>query len=127
MAHLKKSSVVFRAEQNCLAHAVIIAIARLTNDSNYNAYRQGYKILPVVQHLLETSGIDLQNGGGIPELIQFQDFFKDYRIIVYGGLDCEDTMFDGRIETEKGVYLLYDEVTRHFHVITNITGALAKR
>jgi hypothetical protein len=76
MAHLKKSIVEVRAEQNCLAHALIIAIAKLTNDPIYKSYRQGRKILPAVQHLLETTGIDLQNGGGIPQLIQFQDFLK---------------------------------------------------
>jgi hypothetical protein len=76
MAHLKKSIVEVRAEQNCLAHALLIAIARLTNGPNYKAYRQGYKILPIVQYLLRTTGIDLQNGRGIPEVIQFQDFFK---------------------------------------------------
>jgi hypothetical protein len=65
MAHLKRSIVEVRAEQNCLVHALIISIAKLTNDPNYIAYRKGYKILPVVQRLLETTGIDLQNGGGI--------------------------------------------------------------
>jgi hypothetical protein len=100
MAHLKRSIVAVRAEQNCLAHAVIIVIAKLTNDPKYKAYRQGYKIIRIVKHLLETTGIDLQNGGGIPQFIQFQDFFKDYRIIVYGGLHSDDRIFDEQIETE---------------------------
>jgi hypothetical protein len=41
MAHLKKSIVEVKAEQNCLAHALFIAIAKLNDDPNYKAYRQG--------------------------------------------------------------------------------------
>jgi len=67
MVHLKRSIVEVKAEENCLAHA-LISIARLTNDPNYEAYRKGYKIPRVVDHLLATTGIDLTNGGGTPEL-----------------------------------------------------------
>jgi len=37
MAHLKKSIVEGKAEENCLVHALIIAIARVENDANYKA------------------------------------------------------------------------------------------
>jgi hypothetical protein len=37
MAHLKRSISEVKAETNCLAHALIIAIARVTNDPNYNS------------------------------------------------------------------------------------------
>jgi hypothetical protein len=60
----------------------VIAIAKLTNDPHYKAYRQGRKIRPVVDNLLATTGIDLTNGGGIPELIKFQEHFKEYRIVL---------------------------------------------
>jgi hypothetical protein len=53
MAHLKKSIVQVTAAENCLAHALIISIARLANDPNYKAYRQGRKIRPVVDELLD--------------------------------------------------------------------------
>ena len=36
-------------------------------------------------------------------------------------------MFDGQVQTEKRINLLYDDVSRHYHVIVNITGAMAKR
>ena len=61
MAHVKHSIIEVKAETNCLAHALIIAIARLTKDPNYNAYRRGWKIGPAVHHLLQTTGIDLDN------------------------------------------------------------------
>jgi hypothetical protein len=44
MAHLKSSVVTVNAETNCLAQALIIAIARVDNDPNYNSYRKGRKI-----------------------------------------------------------------------------------
>ena len=41
MAHVKRSIINVKAETNCSAHALIIAIARLTNDPNYSSYRKG--------------------------------------------------------------------------------------
>jgi len=78
MAHLKSSIVEVKAEENCLAHALLIAIARGDNDANYKAYRQGRKVRPVVQALLKETGIGLNSGGGIPELNCFQEHFRDY-------------------------------------------------
>ena len=41
------------------ANALVFAIAKLTNDRNYKSYRDGWQIGPVVQRLLETTGINL--------------------------------------------------------------------
>jgi hypothetical protein len=52
MAHLKRSIVEMHAEENGLAHALVIAVAKLTNDPNYKQYRMGRKkILPKVREL----------------------------------------------------------------------------
>jgi hypothetical protein len=61
MAHLKRSILEVKAENNCLAHALVIAIAKLTNDPNYVAYRKGKKKHAIVNYLLASSGIDLTN------------------------------------------------------------------
>jgi hypothetical protein len=103
----------------------VIAIAKLTNDPNYKAYRQGRKIRPVVDNLLATTGIDLTNGGGIPELIKFQEHFKEYRIGVFAGLNCKDLVFDGQVQSEKRINLLYDDVTHHYKVINSVRGVLS--
>jgi len=63
MVHLKRSIVQVKAENNCLAHALVIAKAKVDSDPNYNSYRRGYKIRPVVESLLETAGIDLRAVG----------------------------------------------------------------
>ena len=90
MVHLKRSIVEVKAKDNCLAHALVIAVARVRNDPNYQAYRKGYKkILPKVRELLQASGVDLSRGGGIPELQAFQRHLSEYRIVVYSGLRCD--------------------------------------
>ena len=62
MAHLKRRVVQVKASENCLAQAIIIAIAKVENDRNYKAYRKGRKIRPVVQRLLDKTGIFLTGG-----------------------------------------------------------------
>ena len=80
MAHLKRSIIEVNADNNCLAHSLIIAIARMNKDPNYQSYRKGCKkkIRPVVASLMETTGIDLTNGGGIPEINRYQERFREY-------------------------------------------------
>jgi len=63
MVHLKKSIVQIKAESNCSAHDLVIAKSKADGDPNYNSYRRGYKIRPVVDRLLETTGIDLRTVG----------------------------------------------------------------
>ncbi len=36
-------------------------------------------------------------------------------------------LFEGRVETTERLDLLYDEVTRHYHVIGNLTAAMARK
>jgi hypothetical protein len=123
MAHLKRSIVEVMTDETCLAHALVIAVAKLTNDPNYKAYRQGRKVLPNVRELLQATGVDLCRGG-IPELQAFQRHLSQYRIVVYSGLRC-DIMFNGQVATSHRINLLYDG--QHYHVITNLTAAMAKQ
>ena len=103
LVHLKRSVVEVNAEKECLADALLIAIANVTEDPNYTAYRKGRTIAPKVQQLLETTGISLHDGGGggIRKLVQFQEHFNDYRIVIYAGLDCGNIMFDGNVSSSK--------------------------
>jgi len=47
--------------------------------------------------------------------------------VVYQGLSCDNIIFEGRVESAKPLNLLYDDVERHYRVITNLTGAMARR
>jgi hypothetical protein len=61
----KTSIVRVKSEVNCLAHALVIAMAKLNGDPNYPSYRDGHSIDEPVDELLKASG------GGIDELRQF--------------------------------------------------------
>ena len=63
VAHLKKIIVQVKSETNCLAHALIIAIVKITNDPSYKSYRQGKKLGPLFHQLLKTVGMNLDQGG----------------------------------------------------------------
>jgi len=75
LAPLKKSIVNVKSENNFLPHALIIAFARITKDRNYKSFRDGRKLGPAVRQLLESTGINLDLGGGIRELTQFQEYY----------------------------------------------------
>ena len=77
MAHLKKSIVELKEDENCLAHVLLIAISRVDKDPNYNSYRRVCRLRPLVQNLLETTGIDLSEGAGITELLRDQEIFGE--------------------------------------------------
>ena len=46
---------------------------------------------------------------------------------MYTGINCDEIMFEGRVEATERLNLLYDEVTRHYHVIGDLTAAMAKK
>jgi hypothetical protein len=52
----EKIIVEVKEQINCLAHAMIIAIAKAEKYPNNVHNRRGYKIRPVVQNLLDTTG-----------------------------------------------------------------------
>jgi len=124
VAHLKQSIVEVKAEENCVGHALVIAIAMVDKDPNFNAYIQASKICPVVQNLLDTTGIELSNGAGIPKLVRFEEHFREYKIVVYRGLSCDNIMFEGQVDTARGSNILYNVVERYYHVIAKLIGAI---
>jgi len=77
-------------------------------------YREGRKIGSMVQRLLQTSGISLNQEWCIRELAQFQEYYKDYRVVVFSGFNCEDIIFDGQAQPKKELNFFM----RKSHVIT---------
>ena len=49
MSAIKKSIVTVKAAFLCLAHALIIAMARVNGDPNYASYRDGYKFVNLLK------------------------------------------------------------------------------
>jgi hypothetical protein len=64
LSAIKKSIVVVKTAFLCLAHALLIAMARVNNDPKYALYRHGKCLKESVQEILNASGVDLSNGGG---------------------------------------------------------------
>ena len=59
----------------------------------------------------------------ISQLQAFQRHQSQYRIVVYSCLRC-DIMFDGQVATPQAINMRYED--RHYHVITNLMGEMAK-
>jgi hypothetical protein len=64
-----------------------------------------------------TTGINLDNGGGIPELTRFQEHFHEYNIVVYAVLHCDDIMFEGQVESSKRLNLLKPSSSFTYHQV----------
>jgi hypothetical protein len=127
LSAVKRSIVVVKAAFLCLAHALIIAMARVNGDPKHATYKDGKCLEKPVEGLLKASGVDLSDGGGLEELEQFQDYLSDYKIIVYDGLSPDRLIFSGNSLSEKKLYLLYDADSGHYSVITNIKAAMVKK
>jgi hypothetical protein len=80
-----------------------------------------------VKDLLEASGVDLANVGGFQELRHFQEHLSDQKIIMFDVLNSDRDTFSGNSLSTKKYHLLYDGDNRHYDVITNLKGAMAKR
>ena len=110
---IKRSIVTVKAALNCLAYALVIAMARVNGDPKYQSSRHGKGLNKPVEGLLKASGLDLSNGGGFEELRQFQDHLSDYKIIVFDGLNPDRVMFSGNSRSAKKLHLLYDRDNEH--------------
>jgi len=80
MGHVKRSIVKVKAEENCIAHVLIILIAKV-DDANYTSYRKGNKICSVVKTSLQRTGMNPTNSAGISETIRLPEHFRDYKIV----------------------------------------------
>jgi len=106
MAHLKRSNLEVKAEDNCLAHALVIVISKVDKHPKYDAFRKGRKIWHMVQTLIENTGIDLSNGTGIPEIVRFQKHFREYKKVDYNCLSCDNIMFEGQVDSAKRLNIM---------------------
>jgi len=102
-------------------------MARLNGDPKYKSHRDGKCLKQPIQDLLNASGVDLMNGGGLNELEQFQNYPSDYRIIVYDCLSPDRVIFSGNSLWNKKLYLLYDTDSGLYNVITILNVTMAKR
>ena len=81
LSAIKKSIVVVKAAFLCFAHALIISMARVNNDQKYVSYRHGWCLKEPVEELLNASGVDLSNGGGLKNFNSFNSTFLTTKLL----------------------------------------------
>lgn len=124
-------SPVLRDEDHglCLAVSIVVAIAYSTGDTtkyNYLTYAGHYSVLIQEAHLIcSNSSVDLQNGGGVDEVIKFQQFLgAEYRIVVYASRDGKTILFKACHDNYKyTINLLFDD--SHYSVVLSPTAAFS--
>ena len=82
---------------------------------------------PVVRDLLETPGVDLMSGPGIPVLARIQEYFREDKLVLYQGLSYINIMFERQLLSAKRLNILYDDVERRYRMFTNLKGAPERR
>jgi hypothetical protein len=126
MAHLNKSIVEVKEEEKCLPHALIISIATWTIDPNYKAYRQG-KNTSSCRSFTCDDRYKFGKWRRNPETNEISRTFQRIQDCRFRGLNCDDIVFDGHVESEKRINLLYYGVSKHYDVIGNLTGAMTRK
>ena len=82
LSAIKKSIVKVKAALNCLAYALIVAMARVIGDPKYQSYRDGRGLKKPVENLLKASGVELCNGGGFRNFGSIKTTFRTTKIFV---------------------------------------------
>lgn len=115
----------------CLPRALVVGKALADSDLVlYNRVSRNAKTVQLRQakQLMLNAGVELNlKGMGISELKHFQEYLKDYKIVVYkfeiSRNRKKNLMFVGKSNSEKRINLLYGE--NHYNVIKSLTGAFS--
>lgn len=112
----------------CLASAIVISIGYIDGPEKYNelTYRGNYDMLIAKSiDLCSKANVDLSFGGGIDEIIKFQNYLgTDYRITVFNSRDGKSIYFKSCHENYiYTINLLLDDF--HYCVILKATAVFA--
>lgn len=113
----------------CLAVALVAAVAHSTGDTAkyyYLTYTGNYgELIQEARLLCSKANVNLQYGGGVDELIKFQQYLGvEYRIVVYASRDGKAIFFKACHDNFKySINLLFDEA--HFSYILSPTAAFS--
>ena len=61
----------------CMAHALIITMARVNGNPKCPYYKDGRGMKKPVEDLMKVSGVNIRNAGGFKALQQFQEYLSD--------------------------------------------------
>ncbi|KAG5885994.1 hypothetical protein JTB14_025388 [Gonioctena quinquepunctata] len=115
--------VIKNKDYLCLPRALVVAKAYIDNESDKKKIREvmGVQTNRTLE-FTEKSGVEIpKEGGGISELVKFQDYLSDYTITVYKyGNKGRDVLYEG-VGGDKKINLLHHE--DHYNVIISLTSA----
>ena len=125
----KKQSVITinNKDDTCLARALVVSIARIEKDPQYNHVRDSSR------HIQRERAFDLHEAANVPlgpcglkEVNLFQQHLAQYQIIVVSGDQNNSIIYPphppANPNPEKSIYLYYQ--ANHFDVITKLPGFL---
>ena len=119
--HLEKKRSIVRIQNDndlCMARALVVAKAKLDNDSQYKYVADYRKLMQtrLVQELHQNAGVPL-GPCGLEEAKQFQAYLTDYQISIVSKEYSNKIIYAGP-EKEKKIYLYMHN--NHYDVITKM-------
>jgi hypothetical protein len=85
LSAIKKSIVVVKAAFLCLAHALIISMARVNGDPKYKSYRDGYAMKEPVEELLRLPVLIYPMAEVLKNLNNFRSTFRTTKLLCLTG------------------------------------------
>ena len=128
--YLKKKGSVITINNNdnlCLAHALVVAIARIEKDPKYDKIRRSNKNIQLQRAMELHRAANVPFGPcGLDEVKLFQKHLTNYEITVISG-DCNDSIiYPPEPTDDDNVTPLYLYLhNKHFDVITSMPGFLS--
>ena len=124
--HKKKSIITIQNNDDlCLARALVVAIAKVENASNYDYLRKDDRVQGKKARELHTAANVPLGPCGIPEVELFQKYLTNYEINIVSGNHNNSTIYSPQPSTANNVtpiYLYLHE--NHYDVITKMPGFL---
>ena len=95
---MRKGIVTIKNTDNlCLPRALVVALANIKKDSNFNKVRKDTGKIQTerTKMLMEQAQVTIpEEGAGIPELQKFQQYLREFKIVVYSyGSKGRDLIF----------------------------------
>jgi hypothetical protein len=125
--HLMDKRSIVRIQNKddlCLARALVVAEAKIDNDSQYKSIVDHRRPLQtrLARELHQNSGVPL-GPCGLDEVKQFQTYMSEYQINIVSKEHQKTFLYSGP-EQEKNIYLFLHD--NHYDVITSMPGFLAR-
>ena len=122
----KKRSVIQIKNQDflCCARALVVAKAKVDNDPQYSAIKNGSLIQKIrAQALCEQAGVPQDRPVPLEAIPLFQNVFRDYQIVILSAEHGNAIVHKGPERDKQLILLSHDH---HYDVVSSLSGFFAK-